>query len=71
MTHINYNYLEFFKKSGKNYLYMVEKGIYLSFDENLRYKGLETYYNISNQNYVKLEAKALAKLYAMGWIYDK
>lgn len=45
MIIINKEYLRHFYLSGKTYLYLVHKGIYLSFDKDtLEYKGVELYY---------------------------
>ena len=70
MITINDVYLDRFRKRGSEYLFYIINGVYLAFDENKIYKGLETFYNISNQNYFKFENKALSTLYRLGWIYD-
>lgn len=45
MIVINRGYLDLFYKTKTSYLYMVNRGIYLSFDINtLEYKDIETFY---------------------------
>ena len=70
MIKIDENYIDRFKKSGNEYLFYIINGIYLAFDENKKYIGLESFYNISNKNYLTLENRALNQLYKLGWIYD-
>lgn len=49
MIQINTNYINRFKKTRCEYLYMVSKGIYLAFDiESLEYIGIEMFYLPSN-----------------------
>ena len=57
---INNSYLHLFKKSRQCYLYQLEKGVYLSFDNNLTYNGIECFYVLSSYDY--LEEKANKKL---------
>lgn len=50
MIMINNNHMHRFKKTKSEYLYMVSKGIYLSFDvKSLEYKGLYLFYLPKNQ----------------------
>lgn len=71
MITINEVYLDRFKKRGSEYLFYVCNGVFLGFNSNKQYIGLETIYNISNVKYVSLESKALNTLYRLGFIYDK
>ena len=71
MITINESYIDRFKKRGSEYLFYICRGIYLGFNSNKQYMGLETIYNISNEKYVKLESDALNTLYRLGFIYDK
>ena len=57
---INKLYLHLFKKSRLGYLYQLEKGVYLSFDTNLKYNGIECFYLSTSYDY--LEEKASKKL---------
>lgn len=42
---INKNYLHLFKKLKREYIYPVQKGIYLAFDlDNFEYIGIEMFY---------------------------
>lgn len=53
MIQINSIQLHRFKKTKSEYLYMVSKGIYLSFDvKSLEYKGLYLLYLPKNPNIV-------------------
>lgn len=55
MIKINKAYLNRFKLSHHEYLYQVEKGIYLAFDENtLEYIGIELFYLLDPKKYNKL-----------------
>ena len=44
MIYINNAYLDRFKLAHHEYLYTVSKGIYLAFDEDLSYIGIEMFY---------------------------
>lgn len=56
MIQINTNYINRFKKTRCEYLYMVSKGIYLAFDiESLEYIGIEMFYLPKNQRLVDKE----------------
>ena len=53
MIQINKNHINRFKRSKNEYLYMVSKGIYLSFDvHSLEYKGLYLFYIPNNPKLV-------------------
>lgn len=71
MITINNAYLYRFKKKGSEYLFYICNGVYLGFNSNKEYIGVETIYNISTEKYVLLENKALNTLYRLGFIYDK
>lgn len=71
MITINDIYLDRFKKRGSEYLFYVCNGVFLGFNSDKQYIGLETIYNISTERYVKLESSALNTLYRLGFIYDK
>lgn len=49
MIYINKAYLDRFKKIHCEYLYSVTKGIYLAFDLDLQYIGIEMFYLPYNQ----------------------
>lgn len=71
MITIDNNYLDRFKRIYNCYWFYVTKGVYLEFNDNLEYEGLETFYNLSSIQLAKLEEKSLNTLYKLGWIYDK
>lgn len=71
MITINENYIDRFRKRGSEYLFYVCQGIFLGFNSDKQYIGLETYSKISNNQYVRIETKALNTLYRLGFIYDK
>lgn len=56
MIQINTNYINRFKKTRCEYLYMVSKGIYLAFDINtLEYIGIELLYLPKNPKIIDKE----------------
>lgn len=66
MIIINKNYLDRFIKSRFEYLYPVNKGVYLAFDKkSLEYIGLEMFVLYSN-NIEKEEDNKLNELLAKG-----
>lgn len=66
MIIINKNYLDRFIKSRIEYLYPVNKGVYLAFDKkSLEYIGLEMFVLYSN-NIEKEEDNKLNELLAKG-----
>ena len=71
MIIINDAYLDRFRKRGSEYLFYICNGVFLGFNSNKEYIGVETIYNISTEKYVSLENKALNTLYRLGFIYDK
>ena len=52
MIYINKAYLDRFKKLHNEYIYPVSKGIYLAFDLDLNYIGIELFYLPYNQREV-------------------
>lgn len=71
MIRFNINYLYRLKYVQNYYMYKIINGVYLLFNKNLEYIGLQTYYNISNKSYTKLESDALNSLFKMGWINEE
>lgn len=62
---INKNYLHLFKKLNREYIYPVQKGIYLAFDsDNFEYIGIEMFYlaPISIENVCDDKLKQLLSL---------
>lgn len=56
MIQINTNYINRFKKTHCEYLYMVSRGIYLAFDINtLEYIGIELFYLPKNPKIIDKE----------------
>ncbi len=48
----NKNHLNLFKRLKKEYIYPVQRGIYLAFDiDTLEYLGVEMFYSASNKIY--------------------
>lgn len=68
MIKINFSYLYKFKQYSYGYMYKVINGVYLRFNNNFEYVGLDTFYNISNKSYIRLEEDALNTLLKLGWI---
>ena len=64
---INNNYLNRFNKSKTGFYYPVTKGIYLSFDEEGYYIGIEMFY-LPKYNIDKYCEKTLNKLISLGYI---
>lgn len=56
---INKNYLNRFIKTKSDYLYPIKNGIYLAFNKDYEYKGVEMFYSY---DYVKVEKVAEEKL---------
>lgn len=71
MITIENAYINKFKKFGHEYLFYVTNGVFLGFNEDLNYIGMETFYGLSPKKFADLEQKALNTLYTLGWIYDK
>lgn len=66
MIVINKNYLHFFIRSRIEYLYPINKGVYLAFDrKSLEYIGLEMFVLYSNK-IEKQEDKKLKELISKG-----
>lgn len=66
---LNRIYLDRFKSMGNHYYFLINKGIFLTFDsESLEYTGLYSIFNISDKTLVNEETKGLNKLYKLGWI---
>lgn len=49
MIYINKAFLHLFKKMNHEYIYTVSKGIYLAFNLDLQYIGIEMFYFPYNQ----------------------
>lgn len=64
---INNSYINRFTKSKSGYYYPVSKGIYLSFDKEGYYIGIEMFY-IPKYNVDKYSDKTLRKLISLGYI---
>lgn len=71
MIRFNLSYLYRLKKVSNYYMFKIINGVYLLFNKNLEYIGMQTYYNISNKSYTKLETDALNSLFKMGWINEE
>lgn len=71
MIRFNLSYLYRLKKVSDYYMFKIINGVYLLFNKNLEYIGMQTYYNISNKSYTKLETDALNSLFKMGWINEE
>ena len=69
MIKINKLYLNRFTRTINGYNYIVNYGVYLSFNKELEYQGVETYYNPYNigKVYQQCERK-LGELYAKGLV---
>ena len=70
---INKNYLHLFKKLKREYIYPVQKGIYLAFDiDNFEYIGIEMFYlaPISIENSCNDKLKQLLSLGVLEKRYD-
>lgn len=66
---LNKIYLDRFKTMGHHYYFLINKGIFLTFDsDTLEYTGVHTIYNISEKTLVNEETEGLNKLYRLGWI---
>lgn len=59
MIWINKAYLDRFKKIHCEYLYSVTKGIYLAFDLDLNYIGIEMFYLPYNQIEVEKQCESV------------
>ena len=73
MIRINKEYLNRFTRTINGYHFIVSYGVYLSFNNELEYQGVETYFNPFNIGKVYQEAeRKLGELYAKGLleIYD-
>lgn len=73
MIKIKEEYLNRFTKTQCGYGYMVYYGVYLSFNYDLEYQGVETYFNPVNIGKCYQEAeRKLGELYAKGLVefYD-
>ena len=73
MIVINKNYLHLFKKLKREYIYPVQKGIYLAFDiDNFEYIGIEMFYlaPISIENSCNDKLKQLLSLGVLEKRYD-
>lgn len=69
MIRINKEYLNRFTRTINGYNYIVCYGVCLSFNKDLEYQGVETYYNPFNINKVYQEAeRKLGELYAKGLV---
>lgn len=73
MIKIKEEYLNRFTRTMNGYHYIVCYGVYLSFNYELEYQGVETYFNPFNIGKVYQEAeRKLGELYAKGLVefYD-
>lgn len=59
MILINKAYLDRFKKIHCEYLYSVTKGIYLAFDLDLQYIGIEMFYLPYNQKEIDKQCESV------------
>ena len=72
MLIINIEKIDKFKKVDNGYRYYLQGGLYLKFNDNLEFESLESYYEVSDKNYNKIESRLLAKLYSEGLlVYEK
>lgn len=58
MIRINQNYINRFKRNNLEYLYYVNRGVFLAFDINdYTYIGIEVYYTPKNYNLINKECE--------------